>query len=68
MPRLLVEVRPVGGDDSGRLLASMLEGVESQIGVTGRLRVRGDAKDAALVVKLVLVHGLFVFRKGPRGG
>ena len=58
---LLMELRPVGGDDSGRLLTSMLKGVKSQVGMAGRLGVRGDAEDAALVVKLVLVHGLLCF-------
>ena len=57
----LVQPCPVGRDDPGRLLASMLEGIESQIGVAGRLWVSGDAEDAALVVKLVLVHGLSRF-------
>ena len=57
----LVQVRSVGRDDAGRLLASMLEGVESQVCVAGRLGVRGDTEDAALVVKLVLVHGLSRF-------
>ena len=57
----LVEVRPVGGDDARRLLAPMLQGVESQVGVPGRLGVGGDAEDAALVVELVLVHGLSRF-------
>ena len=69
----LMQARPIGRDDPGRLLASMLEGVETQVGVAGRLGVSGDAEDAALVVKLVLVHGLLRFGRvraeaGHHGG
>ena len=47
---------PVGGDDAGRLLAAVLERVESQVDEVGRLVVlaqRPDSKDAAVLAGLV---------------
>jgi hypothetical protein len=45
-----VDPLPIPGDDTGALLAAVLEGVETQIGEVGRVFVAIDAKDAAHVV------------------
>src|SRR5207244_12099144 len=54
--RLLgVERVPVGGRDARRLLASVLERVEAEIGDVGRLWMVPDAEEAALVMEPVVV-------------
>jgi hypothetical protein len=44
-----IEVLAVRGDDTGRLLAAVLEGEEAMVDDAGRLRVAVDGKDAARI-------------------
>jgi len=53
---LRVKPRPVRGDDAGRLLASVLKGVEAEVGQVGRLRVSEDPENAALVVEPIVIE------------
>jgi hypothetical protein len=46
------EVCPVGGGDTGGLLAAMLEGVEAKIRLAGGVWVAVDGDYAALFVQL----------------
>ena len=50
-----VELLAVVGDDARRLLPAMLQGVQSQGGQAGRVRVPEDAEDAALLVELIVL-------------
>ncbi len=52
-----MKVFAVERDDPGRLLAAMLERVEPQRGQRGRVVVAKDAKNAAFLVKFVIVKG-----------
>ena len=49
-----VELLPVVGDDAGRLLSAMLEGMETERGQGARIRVAEDAEDAALLAQAVV--------------
>ena len=49
------EALAVAGDDAGRLLPAVLQGVEAEVGDVGGLAVAVDAEDAALVVEVVVV-------------
>src|SRR5262245_17860081 len=51
---LQVERAAVGGRDARRLLAAVLERVETEIGDVGGLRVVPDPEEPALVVELVV--------------
>ena len=48
------ELLAVARDDAGRLLTTVLESVEAQVGEIRSLRVAVDAEDAALIVKMVV--------------
>ena len=54
---MVVEVLAVEGVDAGRLLAAVLEGVQAERRVGGRLGVAEDREHAALLVRLVVVEG-----------
>jgi hypothetical protein len=51
----IVNLAPVAGDDAGAFLASMLEGVEAEIGNVGGLGMPIDGEDAALFVKFIVI-------------
>src|SRR5690606_34805341 len=51
-----VELATVGGDDAGRFLAAVLEGVQSEIGEIRRLGGSEDAENATFLFQLVR-HG-----------
>ena len=54
-----VELLAVEGDDAGRLLAAMLQGVQAEDGARPRLLdARRDAEDAAFLLELVVVEGV----------
>jgi hypothetical protein len=53
---VIVELLAVVGDDSGRLLAAMLERMQAERRVRRRVRRAIDAEDAALLVELVVVE------------
>ena len=53
---LRVEALPVEGDDAGRLLPAVLEGVEAERGDRRRVGVAEDAEDAALLPQTVGIH------------
>src|SRR3546814_2712159 len=50
-----VEVLPVEGDDAGRFLTPVLQGVQAERGQRGGILVAEHAEDPALVVELVVV-------------
>ena len=52
-----VEAGAVEGDDAGRLLAAMLQGMQAERGQRRGVRMAEDAEDAALLVQLVVVEG-----------
>ena len=45
------------GDDAGRLLAAVLQGVQAEGDEGGRVLDADDAEDAALLAQLVVVEG-----------
>ncbi len=51
VPALRVEGAPVEGDDAGRFLAPVLQGVQAERRDGGGVRVAEDAEDAALLAK-----------------
>ncbi len=53
-----VELPAVVGDDAGGLLAAVLQRVQAQRGVGGRVRAPVDAEDAALLARLVAGEGM----------
>ena len=48
------ELRAVGGDDAGGLLAAVLQRVQAERGQRRRVLVAEDAEDAAFLVQLVV--------------
>ena len=52
-----VQALAVAGGDAGALLAPVLQRIQPETGQGRRLRVSKNAKDAAFVVELVVVHG-----------
>ena len=55
MPLWTWAICAVAGDDAGRLLAAVLEGIEGEEGMACHILAgRKDAKDAALLVELVV--------------
>src|SRR5262249_52598715 len=53
---LRIEPDAVRGDDAGRLLAPVLQGMEAQVGQVGGLGVAEDSENAALIVKPIVVE------------
>ena len=53
-----VVLHAVEGHDTGRSLAAVLQRVEAESGVRGRIVMAEDAEDAALFVQLVVVEGV----------
>ena len=51
-----MEGRTIIADDAGRFLPAMLQRVEAERGNRGGVAMAIDAKDAAFLVKLVVVH------------
>ena len=51
-----VEPNAVEGDDAGRLLPAMLEGMQAERHNRRRIRMAEDAEDAALLAQPVLVQ------------
>ncbi len=62
-----VDGRPVGGRDPGRLLPSVLKGMEPQVGDVGGLGVSEDPEDPAFLPEFLLPHVL-PRRDGRRNG
>ncbi len=54
-PPLGMESLAVEGDDAGRFLAAVLEGVQAERGDRGGVRMAEDAEDAALLAQPVAV-------------
>jgi hypothetical protein len=70
-PHALVRVErsPVGGDDTAALLPPVLQGVETQVGEVGSLRVVKNAEHAALFFRFMhhhLFHKQLLYKKGKR--
>src|SRR3546814_14319349 len=64
-----VEVLPVEGDDAGRFLTPVLQGVQAERGQRGGILVAEHAEDPALVVALVVVaRSLAIPRPLPSEG
>ena len=57
-PAQAVELLAVGGDDAGGLLAAMLEGMQAERGMRGRVGMAGDAEHPAFLMQLVVVEGV----------
>ena len=55
---MAVVLRAVEGHDTGRFLAAVLQRVEAESGVCGRIVMAEDAEDAALFVQRVVVEGV----------
>ena len=55
-PALGVKTQTVEGDDPGRLLAAMLQGVQPQRHDRRRVRMAEDAEDAAFLAQAVFVE------------
>src|SRR5258706_9813229 len=53
-----IEAMPVEGDDAGRFLAAMLQGMEPQNRVSGRFFDAVDPEDAALFLEMIIVPGM----------
>ena len=53
-----VELAPVEGDDAGRFLAAMLQGMQAEHGAGRGLVDAEDAENAALLLQLVVVEGV----------
>ena len=74
-----VEGLAVGGDDTGTLLPPVLKGVEAVVGQFGGIRMPMDAKDPAVMLRMVLHETLgesgsrrrrqraFLHHRHPRG-
>ena len=55
-----VELLAVIGDDAGRFLAAMLQGVQPERRQRGRVGMAENAEDAAFLVQMVIVEGMVV--------
>src|SRR5262249_42415682 len=56
-PALGMEMCPVVGDDAGRLLAAVLQGVQPECGERGRILIAENAEHAALFPETIVFGG-----------
>ena len=56
MPFSICSFGAIGGDDTGRFLPAVLQGVQPEIGKLGGFGMAEDAADTAVIVKVIVVE------------